>query len=111
MVKEEKEVLWIAKILRSKFCDNRTKLFGGCKTDFEKAVGASENSKDFRSWFDSQVQDGSIVFFEKRTIGNFGNFVDTYIARHDSFIKMWQEREIYKLFLRILEDEHIVIII
>ena len=67
IMKDEKEALWIAKLLKSKFIK---RIFGGsvggCISDFEKAVGTYENDKEFRKWMNKLIEEGDIEFYERK---------------------------------------------
>jgi len=84
-MKQEKEVLWIVNLLKSKKFTKKLlgKTIGGCIKDFERFAGASENNTEFRKWFYLMVEEGIFEFFEKSVKRHIP--VDTYIINIKKF--------------------------
>lgn len=76
----------------------------GCKTDFERVACASESNREFRKFFDELVNDGCLVFFEKKDVGSFGHPVDTYIINVSNIMKRIRSIEFGKKFYKAVFD-------
>ena len=87
-MKEEQEFLWLVNLLKSDF----SKL-GGCKKDFEKCAGASENSKLFKELFEELKNDESIFFVENKS--TTGKSVDIYMLDKKKLVKKLKQCPLY----------------
>jgi len=108
-MKPEKEFEWIIKLLNSEFIKGGIfrKRKGGCKSDFEREVGASESCKEFRKWLDFLIQNGILEFFEKKRIRNVKE-IDTYAVNYDKLKKLLEKNPLYSLAKRVFDKDRII---
>lgn len=78
-MKPEKDVKWCGKLYKSPHCRHALKFkfscIPGCKKDFERIVGAGENSKEFNEWFNELKDEGVFVFVGKISRGVRNNVI------------------------------------
>ena len=76
-MRAEKEIVWLAKIYKSKAIRDPANLrfitTPLCKKDFEVLLDAPENSKEFHEWFDNLVMNKVLFFTDKIRRGNRNN--------------------------------------
>jgi len=108
-MKPEKEFEWIVKLLNSRYLKGGILKFngGGCKSDFEREVGASENNKEFRKWLEMLIEKGILEFFEKREVGSFGKAVDTYVVVYPKLEELLIANRLYTPTRKIFEKKSI----
>lgn len=103
-MKPEKEVFWIVNLLKSKFV---RKLLGefivGCRYEFERVAGASENNKSFKEWMDILIEEGCFEPFGKRKF--VGGTIDTYVIDKNKLIKRLRKIEFYKDIRNLIRTE------
>lgn len=84
-MKEEKEVYWLIKILKTEFKKKVLgKSKGGCKSEFARAVGVSRMDKDFRKFLNELINSGCLEYFQEAKMN--GGFIVTYVINEK---KIW----------------------
>lgn len=75
-MKAEKEIIWLIDLRDSEFVQGWFRAKSGSKKDFERLLGAPNNSKEFSIWFNEMRDDGIIVLSEEAGDG----------TQHDKFM-------------------------
>lgn len=103
-MKNEKEFEWIVKLLNSRFikCGIFKRQMGGCKKDFEREVGASENCKALSDWLDELIINQTLEFFEKQ------DRIDYYVINKKRLLKRLEENSLYPLIERIVNEDRVI---
>lgn len=98
-MKDEQDLKWIILLYNSPYTRNLLNFkLGrvGCKKDFERAVGASENNKLFQFWFKRLLAFGVL---EKRGIIRKGNrnnvVVNGYVINTSQLVKYAKSNSFY----------------
>lgn len=110
-MKPAKEFEWLLKLRNCKFV--RRGLFrktglGGCKNEFEKCLGISENNKTFRKWFNCLVLYGAIEVFEKKNIGGIKE-VDTYVINIKKIDKLIEGNHLYSFAYKFFDSKFFIV--
>jgi hypothetical protein len=92
-MKEEKEVIWLCKLLISRFAKSVGRN-SGCKKDYERAVEASDNDKTFRQFMQKMIEYGAIEFLEKKVA--HGGYLNYYVVNKTVMKKCLRENKYYR---------------
>lgn len=109
-MKPEKEFEWIVKLFNSKFKRGAIRSIGGCKADFEREVGTSENNKEFRVWLDGLIKQGVLEFLKKNKRGNFGKEVNTYVVNFNKLESLLEKNPLYNPAKRCFDRKKLIYI-
>lgn len=101
-MKKDKEVIWLVKLLSSKYIKKPFGSKGGCKRDFETEIGIFENDKYFRKFLNELIFEEILEVFETKK-------TEYYVVNKIKLINKLKEKELYMLFKKAVEEEHIVI--
>lgn len=58
-----KEYWWLVKLKMSKYRKGWINTTAGIKKDFERLLGAPQNSKEFHDWFNEMIEEGIIELY------------------------------------------------
>jgi len=107
-MKEEIEIKWVVNLLNASNLSNSFfKKGGGSIRDFEIGSGASFNSKEFRSFFNSMSNLEIIKFSYLRENGK-GNPIKIYVLNKNKLFKYLKSFEFYTKFKKVI-DENVII--
>lgn len=93
-MKDEKECEWLVNLLNSELFKH-----SGCKSDFERVAGASENNKDFRRWIDLLIERECVVFSCVK------NGVDTYVVDRKKLMDFLRKNRFYENMKRFILNQ------
>jgi len=104
-MKKEVEWKWIVNLLssdyvKSSFGNNKS----GCKRDFEKIAGASENNKEFHFWLEFLIENGYLQ--EAGMI----NTHKTYVIIKKRLIELARNHDLYKANKHFFEMDTFIVI-
>lgn len=98
-MKSEIEFKWLVNLLTSPYVKKIIKCQGGCKKDFERVSGSSENNKEFHKWFEYLISIGAIEFYQD--IKTRSKTVPTYVVNYKKLSKILFMNKMYPLVEKI----------
>lgn len=107
-MKEEILFKWIVNLLSSHLVKGVIIKRPGCKKDFERIAGASENSNLFSEWFYDCVKDGSIEYYGEQKI-NKSKTVKSYLINRKKMDRKLCELQIYEPLMSYLQAHKYVL--
>ena len=105
-MKPAKEFEWLLKLRDCKFKRGLIKTIGGCKSEFERCLGISENDKEFRKWFDILVSLGVIEVFERKNMGGIKE-VDSFVFNQKEVDKLIEKNNIHPFAKKFYDRDRI----
>ena len=105
-MKSETEYKWIVNLLNSPYIKGLWGNKGGCKKDFERISGSSENNKEFKKWFDYLLEDGAIEMFGNINTNIYGKSVSVYIIIYKKLIRILRKNDFYQPVKQVMYKEY-----
>lgn len=105
-MKPETEFKWLVNLLNSSYIKGYFKTNSGCKKDFERASGSSENNNEFKKWFDFLLEHGAIESYGNVSTNIYGKSVPTYVIVYKKLIKILRKNKFYQPIKKVMYDEY-----
>lgn len=94
---DEKEIVWLVKLLQSKYTKRIIGTKSGCKRDFEVELCISENDKNFRKFLDVLIQTDILEFQNVYKTGKY------YSLNRKKLIDRLNHEPIFILFKKAID--------
>jgi hypothetical protein len=102
-MRDDKEIIWLVKLLNSNFYNSFFKKNGGSISNFEKCANNSLRNEEFRNWFKKMNQKEIIKFLELRE-NRAGSPTKIYVIDKNKCWKYLKEFELFNVIRKVISD-------
>ena len=106
-MKEEVEFKWIVNLLNSPFVKGVFNNNGGCKKDFERYAGASENNSKFSTWF-NQMNDCNAIQYSGFKKSSHGRNIESYVIIFKELNEILIGNSLYRPLMKIMDKKYLL---